>query len=131
MVLYLGTADNSNLPQRNPSGQIKPKTARISPKLGGQVAPIGKTRRFEPSFCLAGGLSPPLDALIPWLYTATSCRHGGTRNSNNCCTVQTLAVMPAAIAGVHFRHFLGEPVPRVGKGCGNPIRKAEWGKQKL
>src|SRR5215468_560851 len=38
-------------------------------------------------------------------------------------SVHTRSVRPAAIAGVHGRHTLAEPVPLVGTGCGSGWRK--------
>jgi hypothetical protein len=64
-------------------------------------------------------------------YMACGCGRGGTRNSSTSLSVQTWSVNPAAIAGVHGRHCLAEPVPLVGTGCGNGWRRLMWGKQKL
>ena len=65
------------------------------------------------------------------LYAVTSCAHGGTRNNINSSIDHTWSVIPAAIVGVRGCHFLGEPVPFVGMGCGRGSRSDECGRQKL
>ena len=68
----------------------------------------------------------------PWLaHTPAGCGHGGTRKSNTSRRVHTRSVSPAAIAGVRGCHVLAEPIPCVGRGCGNGTRRLAWGKQKL
>ena len=64
-------------------------------------------------------------------YSTCGCGHGGTRKSNTSRRVHTRSVSPAAIAGVRGRHCVAEPVPLVGRGCGNGMRRLAWGKQKL
>src|SRR2546430_8918628 len=70
-------------------------------------------------------LPPPLRA-----HTSTGCGHGGTRKSNTSRRVHTRSVSPAAIAGGRGCHVLAEPVPLVGRGCGNGTRRLAWGKQR-
>ena len=41
------------------------------------------------------------------------------------------SVTPAAIAGVHGRHTLAEPVPLVGSGTNSDWRKLAWGSTKF
>jgi hypothetical protein len=58
-------------------------------------------------------LPTPLRAHIP-----TGWGHGGTRKSSTSRRVQTWSVRPAAIAGVHGRHCLADPVkPRQRRLC--------------
>jgi hypothetical protein len=64
-------------------------------------------------------------------YSACGGGHGGTRNRSISRKVQTWSVNPAAIAGVQGRHWLAEPAPWVGRGCGQGRRRLAWGKQKL
>src|SRR5215470_4993691 len=64
-------------------------------------------------------------------HTPAGCGHGGTRKSRTSRTLQTWSVNPAAIAGVWGCHRLAEPLPLVGRGCGNGWRKEACGKQKL
>jgi hypothetical protein len=76
----------------------------------------------------------PLPSLLPTTrlaHTPAGCGHGGTRKSNTSRRVHTRSVSPAAIAGVCGRHVLAEPVPWVGRGCGNGTQRLAWGKQKL
>src|SRR4029453_5872480 len=75
---------------------------------------------------------------LPWLLPPTrlapppaGCGHGGTRKSNTPRRVHTRSVSPAAIAGVRGCHVLAEPVPWVGRGCGNGPRRLARGQQKL
>jgi hypothetical protein len=63
-------------------------------------------------------------------HTPTGCGHGGTRKSNTSRRVHTRSVSSAAIAGVRGCHVLAEPVPWVGRNCGNGTRRLAWGKQK-
>src|SRR2546421_8712007 len=72
--------------------------------------------------------APPSTRLA---HTPTGWGHGGTRNRSTSRRVHTRSVTPAAIAGVHGHHCLAEPLPLVGRGCGNRWRKLVWGKQKL
>src|SRR5712692_4119738 len=76
--------------------------------------------------------SPPLTASPPsrCAHTPAGCGHGGTRKSSTSRSVQTWSVRPAAIAGVHGRHCVVEPVPWVDSGCGRGWRTLAWGKQK-
>jgi hypothetical protein len=74
-------------------------------------------------------LSLPLLLSLP--HASADCGHGGTRKSKTSRRVHTRSVSPAAIAGVRGRHVLAEPVPLVGRGCGNGTRRLAWGKQKL
>ena len=50
-------------------------------------------------------------------HRRAGCGHGGTRHSNTSRSVHTRSVNPAAIAGVHGRHGVAEPVPLVDSGC--------------
>src|ERR671922_334414 len=63
--------------------------------------------------------------------TVCGCGHGGTRYSNTSLRLQTWSVNPAAIAGVHGRHTLTEPLPLVGIGSARAWRKEACGRQKL
>jgi hypothetical protein len=78
----------------------------------------------------AGSLPGSLPTIL-CAYTLTGWGHGGTRNRSTSRRVHTRSVSPAAIAGVHGRHCVAEPLPLVGRGCGNGWRKLVWGKQKL
>jgi hypothetical protein len=77
--------------------------------------------------------SAPLTASPPsrCAHTPAGCGHGGPRKSSTSRSVQTWSVRPAAIAGVHGRHCVVEPVPWVDSGCGRGWRTLAWGKQKL
>ena len=89
---------------------------------------------FKPAVRTHGGWSGPLPVPLPTslrAHTPTDCGHGGTRKSNTSRRVHTRSVSPAAIAGVRGRHCVAEPVPWVGRGCGNGTRRLAWGKQKL
>jgi hypothetical protein len=75
---------------------------------------------------------------LPWplpitllAHTPAGCGHGGTRKSRTSRKLQTWSVNPAAIAGVWGYHRLAEPLPLVGRGCGNGWRQEACGKQKL
>jgi hypothetical protein len=57
--------------------------------------------------------------------------HGGPRKSTPAWRGHPRSVSPAALAGVRGRHGLAEPVPVVGRGCGNATRRLAWGKQKV
>src|SRR5713226_2921602 len=74
---------------------------------------------------------PVAPLLLSLPHTPTGCGPGGTRKSNTSRRVHTRSVSPAAIAGVRGCHVLAEPVPLVGRGCGNGTRRLAWGKQKL
>jgi hypothetical protein len=65
----------------------------------------------------SGHLPVPLPTPLR-AHTPTGWGHGGTRKSSTSRSVQTWSVSPAAIAGVHGRHCLADPVPCVGSGCG-------------
>ena len=56
-------------------------------------------------------------------YSARGWSHGGTRYNSTLRNVQTRSVSPTAMAGVHGRHVLAEPVSLVGTGWGNGWRK--------
>ena len=53
------------------------------------------------------------------VYSTWGCDHGGTRYDSTSLSVHTWSVQSAAIAGVHGRPVLAEPVPLVGTGEGN------------
>ena len=67
----------------------------------------------------------------PRPHTPAGCDHGGTRKSSTSRKLQTWSVNPAAIAGVWGCHRVAEPLPLVGRCCGNGWRKEAWGKQKF
>src|SRR5439155_9040608 len=78
------------------------------------------------TYVVCSGLLPvPLPTPLR-AHTPTGCGHGGTRKSNTSRRVHTRSVSPAAIAGVRGRHVLVEPVPLVGRGCGNGTRRLAW-----
>jgi hypothetical protein len=65
---------------------------------------------------------PPLRQLTSLLLvpsSAAGCGHGGTRKRNPSRSDHTGSVTPAAIAGVHGRHTLAEPLPLVGSALRN------------
>src|SRR5438132_13543514 len=70
----------------------------------------------------SGHLIVPLPTTLR-AHTPAGCGHGGTRKSRASRTLQTWSVNPAAMAGIQGRHCLAEPVPLVGRGCGNGTRK--------
>src|SRR5262249_50750428 len=78
----------------------------------------------------SGRLTVSLPATL-LAHTPIGCGHGGTRNMSTSRRLHTRSVSPAAIAGVYGCHCLAEPLPLVGRGCGNGWRKLVWGKQKL
>src|SRR4029453_15756116 len=96
----------------------------LSPLVTPSNEPCGRTSLAQaPSPCCF--LSPRRP------HTPTGCGHGGTRNISTSRRVPPRSLSPAAIAGVRGRHVLAEPVPLVGRGCGNGTRRLAWGKQKL
>ena len=102
----------------HPSGPLTPVDT-----LAAGCAGAGARRHLRP---LPWPSPPTLRA-----HTPTGCGHGGIRKSNTSRRVHTRSVSPAAIAGVRGRHGLAEPVPLVGRSCGNGIRRLACGKQKL
>jgi hypothetical protein len=74
---------------------------------------------------------PSRALLLSLPHACIGCGDGGTRKSNTAWRVHTRSVSSAAIAGVRGRQCWAEPVPLVGRGCGNDTRRLAWGKQKL
>jgi len=67
-------------------------------------------------------LRPPSSRSFPplgWLTPLAGYGHGGTRKSSTSRRGHPRSVSPAAIAGVHGRHTLADPVPLVGRGSVN------------
>src|SRR5215813_3777189 len=94
--------------------------------------PCGRPRsrpcgRTSSAWATSPGRSPR--ALLA--HTPAGWGHGGTRKSRTSRKLQTWPVNPAAIAGVHGRHCVADPVPWVGRGCGSGWRKEACGRQKL
>ena len=77
------------------------------------------------------GLLPSRSPYLSAAYSSWGCGHSGTRYRSTSRSVHTRSVSPAAMAGVHGRHCLVEPVPLVGTGCGNGWRTLACGRQKL
>src|ERR671925_749316 len=105
------------------------------------MTPISRWSAFETSFqapvhdsWLASEHTQPINSTIltsAVFQTVYGCGHGGTRYSNTALRLQTWSVNPAAIAGVHGRHTLTEPLPLVASGTRNGWRKLAWGRTKL
>jgi len=83
-----------------------------------------------PYVCAHLSRATPRPATDTVAETVCGCGHGGIRKSSTSRSHQTWSVRPAAIAGVHGRHCMAEPVPLVGSGWGRGWRKFVWGKQK-
>ena len=62
----------------------------------------------------------------PGPYNACGCSHGGTRYLKTSRRLPTRSGRPAALAGVHGRHGMAEPVPLVGSSCGRGWRTRAW-----
>src|SRR2546421_8202026 len=133
LAVYLHTADKSpRLPHRPSKGQ-KDLYERVLLASQRPSEPWGSPRRrpcghTDPA-STHGNPSLPLLRSLP--HTPAGCGHGGTRKSSTSRRVHTWSVSPAAIAGVHDRHRLAEPVPCVASGTSNGWRTLAWGKQKL
>src|SRR5215813_13541378 len=132
-AVYLHTADNYHrLTRPTFTGAKRPRGE------GSHGIPVALSPLVTPSkpavwthIACSQATSPDRFPLSRRAHTPAGCGHGGTRKSSTSRSDQTWAVRPAAIAGVHGRHYVAEPVPLVGPGCGRDWRTLAWGKQKL
>jgi hypothetical protein len=124
VAVYLHTADKyRRSTRRPPQGQkgLDERARMVSSR------PFHPWRRPQSRPC---GRTSPMQAFSPCCFPPLLCTHtpagcgqGGTRNNNTSRNVQTWSVSPAAMAGVEHCHCWAEPVPWVGRGCGNGTRK--------
>jgi hypothetical protein len=103
LVVYLQRADKSDGPVR--SRQQGVNQAVIIPP--NRLTGLGEV--LFPRLWAHPARSTLRSSCVPVAYSACGCGHGSTRNNNT----------PAAMAGVQSRHFLAEPIPLVGSGCGS------------
>jgi len=123
-AVYLHSADKyRRSTRRPPQGQkgLDERARMVSSR------PFHPWRRPQSRPC---GRTSPMQAFSPCCFPPLLCTHtpagcgqGGTRNNNTSRNVQTWSVSPAAMAGVEHCHCWAEPVPWVGRGCGNGTRK--------
>ncbi len=124
-IITTGLPDRPSKGQKGLDERALTASQRPSPPCGRpRSRPCGRTAPAQATF-------PCCFPLLLLAHTPTGCGHGGTRKSNTSRRVHTRSVSPAAIAGVRGCHVLAEPVPLVGRGCGNGTRRLAWGKQKL
>src|SRR5262249_46964837 len=132
-AVYLHPADNYHRLTRPTFTGAKRPRCEGSPGLPAALSPLVTPSKPAVWTHIACSQATSRDCFPspPRPHTPAGCGHGGTRKSRTSRTLQTWPVNPAAIAGVWGCHRLAEPLPLVGRGCGNGWRKEACGKQKL